>query len=214
MLLTTLCLLACLSVSHGQFNFQEAQNWVQFALKTQQGAANGTMSATQFFDALMFNDTEIWLPEVTLPSPYPAQHYFGSSLFPGVQGFLSSIPQAPWNMSFVQFGATVVSDDTAWITGAERWLLNGAEVRSLPLDAVQGRSYLVKYHTSINDYRFRAIQVYPLQCSTADCNRPAVAQASTSTSHLVTATLSSTTPASAVQLSFSAALILMMMVLI
>ncbi len=40
--------------------------------------------------------------------------------------------------------------------GAERWILNGTEVRTLPVDAVQGRSYLVKYHPSIG-YRFRTI---------------------------------------------------------
>jgi hypothetical protein len=63
--------------------------------------------------------------------------------------------QAPWDMSFVQFAATVSASDTAWITGAERWVLNGTEVRTLPVDAVQGRSYLIKVGEFFGNYLCR-----------------------------------------------------------
>jgi hypothetical protein len=169
-----LLVVAVLAVS-GQFDFQAAQNWVQYALKTQEAATNGSITGQQFFDRLMYNDTEIWLPEVALPAPYPAQYYSGPSLLPGVLGFIASIPVRPWVMSFVQYGAVQASSDTAWITGAEKWLLNGSEVRTLPVDAVQGRSYLVRYYPAVG-YRFRSIQVFPLQCTSASCVRPASRQ--------------------------------------
>jgi hypothetical protein len=104
--------------------------------------------------------------------------------------FVSLVPfQAPWDMTFVQYASAVTSPDTAWITGAERWILNGTEQRTLPVHAVQGRSYLIKYYPGTG-YRFRTIQVYPLQCTTADCNRPAVQQASSALSSAPTTTLS------------------------
>jgi hypothetical protein len=206
-MLMLVVVVALLAGSSAQFTLQGAQDFVQYALKVQQGAANGTISTLQFYNALMYpNETQIWLPQNTVPSPFPAQMYSGASLLPGVAGFLAGIPQvrncvsivdsisvvtfqAPWDMSFVQFASTVTSPDTAWITGAERWILNGTEQRTLPVDAVQGRSYLIKYYAGIG-YRFRTIQVLPLQCTTADCNRPAVQQASSALSAAPTTTLS------------------------
>jgi hypothetical protein len=68
---------------------------------------------------------------------------------------------------------------------------------------------LAKFYPGVG-YRFRTIQVYPLQCATADCNRPAVQQATTPSN-----TSSPTTrPAAAASTAFSVPLIVAAMLLL
>jgi hypothetical protein len=93
-MLVLVVVMALIAGSSAQFTLQGAQAFVEYALKVQQGAANGTISTLQFYNALMYpNETQIWLPQSTVPAPFPAQMYNGASLLPGVAGFLAGIPQ-------------------------------------------------------------------------------------------------------------------------